>query len=202
MLKSTIIEIFESVWPMILICSVVMVSLRIAYIIKNKPHFILYQELFMLGFVIYIMCLFYVVTFQDVDASWSTSNFVPFKEMFRYSFGSRLFIKNVLGNLLMFVPFGFFTAYILKASKARLIIFLTLLTSVTIEITQAIIGRVFDIDDILLNIVGGLIGYIIYRILNKIKKMLPDWTNKSYLYSIFLIVTILLFIIFTIFLVF
>lgn len=202
MLRSTIIEIFESVWPMILICSVVMVSLRIAYIIKNKPHFILYQELFMLGFVIYIMCLFYVVTFQDVDASWSTSNFVPFKEMFRYSFGSRLFVKNVLGNLLMFVPFGFFTSYILKASKARLIIFLTLLTSVTIEITQAIIGRVFDIDDILLNIVGGLIGYIIYRVLDKIKKTLPDWTNKPYLYSIFLIIAILLFIIFTIFLVF
>ena len=32
-----------------------------------------------------------VVTFQDV--SWSTSNFTPFKEIFRYEIGDRLFYK-------------------------------------------------------------------------------------------------------------
>lgn len=83
--------------------------MRITYILKYKVDFILYKELFSLLFVIYVMCLFYVVTFQDV--SWSTSNFIPFKEIFRYEFGTKLFFKNVIGNMIMFVPFGFFVSY-------------------------------------------------------------------------------------------
>ena len=37
---------------------------------------------------------------------------IPFKEMFRYNIGSRLFVKNVLGNMLMFLPY--FLVFILK----------------------------------------------------------------------------------------
>ena len=105
MLRNSILEIFNQTWPMIIICTVVLSSMRIIYIIKNKSSFVFYKEIMMLLFIIYIMCIFYVVTFQDV--SWSTSNFIPFKEMFRYEFGSRLFFKNVIGNMIMFMPYGF-----------------------------------------------------------------------------------------------
>src|SRR5699024_1806752 len=107
-------------------------------------------------FIIYVLCLFYVVTFQDV--SWSTSNFTPFSEMFRYEIGSRLFIKNVLGNVILFLPYGFFAAYYLKLKKPWSILGLSILVSLTIETTQLLIGRVFDIDDIILNTIGGLFG--------------------------------------------
>ncbi|MBD9097984.1 hypothetical protein EGP98_00030, partial [bacterium] len=61
--------------------------------------------------MIYILCLFQVVTFQD--ATYNTgNNLIPFKEIFRYSLGSRLFIKNVLGNVVMFMPYGFLCSYI------------------------------------------------------------------------------------------
>ena len=73
---------------------------------EKKERFVYYKEAFGLLFCLYIMILFYVVTFQDV--SWSTSNFIPFKEMFRYSIGSPLFYRNVIGNMLMFLPYGFF----------------------------------------------------------------------------------------------
>lgn len=112
MFRTTFLSIFSETWPMILICSVIIVSMRIVWIIKEKKEIIFYKELLGLCFIIYVMCLFYVVTFQDV--SWSTSNFVPFKEMFRYQIGSTLFFKNVLGNMIMFMPYGFFVSYFLK----------------------------------------------------------------------------------------
>ena len=109
MIRDQIMQILGEVWPTILISSVIVISLRLVYIFKNKEQFVFYKELLSLAFIIYVLCLFYVVTFQDV--SWSTSNFIPFKEMFRYDFGSRLFIKNVLGNIVLFAPYGFFVGY-------------------------------------------------------------------------------------------
>lgn len=119
----------------------------------------------MLIFVIYMMCLFYVVTFQDIDVAASGYNLVPFKEMFRYKLGSRLFFKNVVGNLLMFIPFGFFTSYILREIKLKWVFIITLIVSITIELTQAKIGRIFDIDDVILNVLGGIVGYYIFSFL-------------------------------------
>ena len=145
----------------------------------------------MLGFVLYIMFLFYVVTFQDV--TWSTSNFIPFKEMFRYRFASSLFIRNVLGNMLMFIPFGFFVSYFLKLKKPISILLLSLLISSTIETTQLLIGRVFDVDDILLNVVGGVFGFFIWWILFKIKAHLPSFLKKEAFYNI-IIALVLIFI--------
>lgn len=166
-MSKTIFEIFKEVLPTIVICLVIISTLRIAYLIKTKEKFSILNEMISLVFIVYIMFLFYAVTFQD--ASWSTSNFIPFKEVFRYEFGSRLFIKNVLGNMLMFIPFGFFSSYFLKEKKLLAILVITFIVSFTIEFTQLKIGRVFDIDDIILNLVGGVMGHYIYRILFRAK---------------------------------
>lgn len=194
MIHDTIISIFAQMWPMILICCVIIVSMRITYILKYKVDFILYKELFSLLFVIYVMCLFYVVTFQDV--SWSTSNFIPFKEIFRYEFGTKLFFKNVIGNMIMFVPFGFFVSYFLKIEKPITIFMLTIITSITIETTQLVIGRVFDVDDILLNIIGSFIGFIIFYLLNNFKNKLPEILKKPIIYNILILIFIILVIIY------
>lgn len=170
-MKNAMENIFSQIWPMIFICSVIMIILRIAYLIKNRERFVFYKEIFMFVFIIYMMCLFYVVTFQDIDSTNIPNyNVIPFKEMFRYKIGSRLFFKNVVGNLLMFVPFGFFSSYILRRIKYRWIFIITLIVSVTIELTQMKIGRVFDIDDVILNVVGGSIGYYIFNLIYKFHK--------------------------------
>ncbi len=170
-MKETILDIFAGVMPTVIICTVIAVTLRVTYLIRQKQKFHIIEELFTLTFIIYIICLFYAVTFQDIDGSWATSNFLPFREMFRYTFGSRLFIKNVLGNMLMFIPYGFFSSYFLKEKNIFIIFFLTAVVSFTIEYIQLQIGRVFDIDDIILNVLGGLIGYFIYILLIKIKEI-------------------------------
>ena len=79
---------------MIAIFSIIIISIRVTQIILNKEKLVLYKEIINLGFIIYLLCLFHVVTFQDV--SWSSSNFIPFKEMFRYEFASPLFFKYVI----------------------------------------------------------------------------------------------------------
>lgn len=174
--------ILSSMWPTILILSVVAFSMRITYIIKNKENIILYKDLMFYLFFIYIICLFYVVTFQDV--SWSSSNFIPFKEILRYQIGSRMFFKNVVGNMVMFIPFGLFVSYFLKLEKVYSITILSLITSITIETTQLIIGRVFDVDDILLNFIGAIIGFLIYNFIHKIRIKLPDFLKKDIIYNI------------------
>lgn len=185
MFEVTIVNILSNIWPMVVIFTVILASFRFVYIKKYKEEFILYKEILKLGFIIYILSLFYVVTFQDV--SWSTSNFIPFKEMFRYKPGSFLFLKNVIGNMIMFMPYGFFISYFLKEEKKNTIIYLSIIVSLTIEVTQLIIGRVFDVDDIMLNILGGLVGYYIYKFIYIIKSHLPEVLKKNIVYNIIVI---------------
>ncbi len=186
----TIQGVIDMTWPMLLISVVVVVSLRITYLIKNRKHFTLYQELLALSFIIYILCLFQIVTFQDT-VSWSSNNFIPFREIFRYHIGSRLFLKNVLGNVLLFMPFGFFSSYYLKFKKPWVILGLTLVTSFSIEVIQMSIGRVFDVDDILLNIVGGYFGYLIYSVISRIGDRAPDFfKNEIFLDAVSIIILV------------
>lgn len=185
LIRQSIIEILGQTWPTILISSVIAISMRLVYLIKNKQKIIFYKELLALIFIIYVLCLFYVVTFGDV--SWSNSNFIPFKEMFRYSFGSNLFIKNVLGNIIMFIPYGFFISYYLKLKKPLSAFLLILLVSASIETTQLLIGRVFDIDDITLNVIGGMLGFLIYKLIDLINDHLPPVLKNPIVYNIIIL---------------
>lgn len=170
-IKNIITGYFPDVWPIIIIITVIVCSLRIAYLIKNNQRFCFYKELFMLLFILYVMCLFEIVTIQDHN--YGLSNYIPFKEIFRYEIGSRLFVKNIIGNILLFLPYGYFAADYLRSKKIWPVCFLTMLVSLTIELVQLNIGRTFDIDDIILNTFGGMFGYFLYRLMEHIKVKLP-----------------------------
>lgn len=195
MFQEEMIKIFVAIWPMLAIFGMCLLLLRLVYIIKYKSDFVFYKEALTMGFMIYTMCLFYVVTFQDV-AWWSSSNFIPFKEMFRYDFGSSLFYKNVIGNMLMFVPYGFFVSYYLRLKKPYIVFFMSLIVSITIESIQLSIGRVFDVDDIVLNVMGGLLGFVLYISFKKLLSFLPQGLNKTWLYNIIIVAVALLFILY------
>ena len=158
-------DVLYDTWPMIVLSCVVLISLRIAYLIMNKQKIIISQEIMSLAFVVYILCMFQIVTSQDVSGVHGV-NITLFKELTRYEFGSKLFYRNIIGNIMMFIPFGFFSSYYLKLNKKFFIFFLTLIVSIVIELIQLKIGRAFDIDDILLNIVGTLLGYYLYRLVD------------------------------------
>ena len=197
-ITKTIAGVIDMTWPMVIVSIVIIVSVRICYLVKNNEHFSLYKELLMLSMIIYVLMLFQVVTSQDV-VNWSSNNFIPFREILRYNMGSRLFFKNVLGNMIMFLPYGFFASYYLKSKKLTLPLCLTILTSVSIETVQLIIGRVFDVDDIILNMLGGTIGFCVYHIIDLFGGKFPKILKNEWflnILSILLLVGVVLVILF------
>lgn len=189
MVQDTLISVFENNYAMIIIFTVVIITIRLAYLISHNVKFELYRELFMLSFLLYSLILFYVVTFQDVN--YGTNNFIPFKEIMRYEFGSSFFIHNVLGNILLFIPFGFFVSFILRSKKPSYILIISIITSFVIEYVQLLIGRTFDVDDILLNIVGGFLGYLVYLIIQVIYDKLPNILKKTWVKNLCIILLII-----------
>ena len=189
MIKQTFMEVLPDVWPMLIIITVIISSLRIAYLITKHKKFLLHKEIIYLLAIIYILCLFHVVTFQDIN--YGESNFVPFKEIFRYSFGSHKFIRNVLGNIILFIPFGFLSSYLLKNRPLSVVTILTLIASGTIETVQYYIGRVFDIDDIILNLIGGIVGFLIFIGLDAIRNKVKLLKNDTVLDILIIIILVL-----------
>ena len=179
MLKNVFYDVLPDIWPMLIIILVIICSLRITYLITKHKRFQLHKEIIYLICIIYILCLFHVVTFQDNN--YGVSNFIPFKEIFRYSIGSDKFIKNILGNIMLFVPYGFLASYLLNNKKFSVITILTLVVSLTIETVQYYIGRVFDIDDIILNLLGGIAGYLIFIGIDAIRSKVKILRNDTVL---------------------
>ncbi|GKX68155.1 VanZ family protein [Inconstantimicrobium mannanitabidum] len=77
----------------------------------------------------------------------------------------------MLLNLLLLAPFGFFTPIIFKKIKSKwlLNLLIALIFSGSIEFLQMFSGRYAQIDDVLMNTLGSLLGYIVYVLLSKLK---------------------------------
>lgn len=181
-MKETLIGAFSNFWPTATIFVFIISLIRVLYLKKNNKKFILYKELLSLIFVIYLLLLFELVTYKEIE--YRSINLIPFKEIFRYSLNSSGFYKQVLGNILLFIPLGYFISYYIKNVKTGTIIFSSILISIVIETVQYFIGRCFDIDDIILNSVGGLIGFLVFAFLSSVKEKLPPIFQKDYFYSL------------------
>ena len=71
----------------------------------------------------------------------------------------------LLGNIAMFVPIGFFPALLWRGWRWWKVLLLGLLTSCAIECIQFFIGRSTDIDDVILNTTGAVLGFGLYALL-------------------------------------
>lgn len=129
--------------------------------------------------VLYFIILIYIVFFTKrryTKINYRCKfNLIPFKQ--KYSTIQQLnlqnihiqkdFLINLTGNILMFIPFFFaINTLFNKEFSNRKIISLTIISTLSIELFQFIFNiGVADIDDVILNITGGVIGIL----LNKIK---------------------------------
>ncbi|MCR5702597.1 MAG: VanZ family protein [Lachnospiraceae bacterium] len=126
-------------------------------------------------FVIYMIFLVYFLFLSDGFGRHSgkdTYNLVPFREIQRFvvywnQIGFYYASINLLGNVVAFMPFGALIRWVLNKRvrwyEAGLY---TLLFSLMVEICQRIMMvGVFDVDDIILNTTGGLLGFLVYYIL-------------------------------------
>ena len=134
-------------------------------------------------FIIYMCVLVYVVFFAEAMGRTPQDGYVynltPLKEIKRFmkyiwdndALG-RAARLNILGNIIAYIPFGIYLPYT-SDSKLRFIstFLYTFSLSLTIELVQLItkVGSC-DVDDIILNALGGVIGYILWYIYTKLRK--------------------------------
>ncbi|MCI6018522.1 MAG: VanZ family protein [Clostridiales bacterium] len=132
--------------------------------------------------VLYMSALAYVCFFSETYGRTQISsgyhyNFVPFKEIrrfleYREVIGFKAVLLNLFGNVFVFSPFGFIVPVISRKSRVVMkMLILTFMLSFCIETIQLLcrVGS-FDVDDLLLNTLGGLIGYAVFKILDVIRK--------------------------------
>lgn len=99
-----------------------------------------------------------------------SANFMPTKTISRFLFVSKNFrvsAENLLGNIAIFVPLGFLLPIILrrKVHTLKSVVITSFFVSLAMETSQLVFNLgIFDVDDIMLNMLGAVIGYIIYRI--------------------------------------
>ncbi len=185
----------NNMWPMLTIFLVVIACVRIAAIKSNNEKLVFYKEFSSLLFIIYILLLYELLTRSELNHN-SGFNLAPFTEMFRYPIGSKGFYFNVVGNIVMFIPFGYFISTYIKPKKMLPILLVSVISSTTVEFVQSCIGRSFDVDDILLNAVGALIGFLLYVSFNAIKKFLPGIFQNELFYNIISILVLILMVIY------
>ncbi len=112
------------------------------------------------------------IPFQETYLSGYEYNFIPFKSIAdSLNAGLRPAIMSVAGNIILTMPFGFLATLLKNNKKILSILCLIVLFSFMIEMLQLVIGlgigyryRNVDIDDIILNTIGGIVGYAIYKI--------------------------------------
>lgn len=106
-------------------------------------------------------------------------NLIPFKTIFEQIVGRNevvsqidiadVSILNLLSNIFLFSPIGFFVPLINERYiSLKKIILIGVSTSCVVEVIQLFIGRSCDIDDVILNTCGVVIGFIIFKVYKRI----------------------------------
>lgn len=186
----TFYKAINNTWPMLTLFIVIITVLKLTRVFINNEKFIFYKEFYNLLFIAYILLLYHLLLSTENAASGM--NFIPFKEMTRYSIGSRAFFYNVIGNIVLFIPFGYFVSDFLKAKQTHQILLVSIIISLTAELIQFKIGRAFDVDDIILNVVGAIIGFMCYISVRTIKHHLPRILQNNVFYNIIAIIIIVI----------
>ena len=134
-------------------------------------------------FAVYILLVIKVIIFKypyeqlyAIVQTWQkgvileglgSANFIPFKTIKMYiEYADKLnSVENLAGNVLVFVPFGMLFPFVRSSKCGFLDLFANSLIFVLgIEVFQLFSAfGAFDVDDIILNCFGAILGYIVYR---------------------------------------
>lgn len=133
--------------------------------------------------VITLLPRWVVSSFVDVanGYGWNAGNYPFFTpgtanfQLFRTFRGDNWSVYNLLGNVVMFLPFGFFPALLWRKYTWWKALLTGFAVTACIECCQLCVGRAFDVDDLLLNTLGAMLGYGLYRLL---KKLVPHFAAR------------------------
>lgn len=142
-------------------------------------------------FYLYMILLCYFLFFSErYGRAFETEEFrynleflKEIKRFIRYRklLGLEIFVVNIMGNVLAFAPFGFLLPMLSKHYRRFLsVAILSLMFSLSVELIQLFFRvGIFDVDDIFLNTMGGILGYVCYAIYHLFDKLVHRHRKKN-----------------------
>lgn len=168
--------------PYMIITVPIYLIIRFILLNKNKSKVNWYREIALFIFVLFIVGLSSqtiipkfengVNGFSIVKSGIHETNLIPFKvivETYNEVFVNgyfNYFLINFLGNIIMFMPIGFFIPLLWNVSNKKVVI-IGFCSSLFIEICQLFLTRGTDVDDLILNTLGVVFGLLCYKLLYK-----------------------------------
>jgi glycopeptide antibiotics resistance protein len=125
-------------------------------------------------FVLYLVLLLKLLLLSRPLGSEHSLNLVPFATISNYVFSASAVVKrfaavNVIGNIVGFVPLGAFLTVLRRSAGIRSNLLVVAGASVAVEILQGVFGLgASDIDDVILNTLGGLVGILFVALLRRL----------------------------------
>ncbi|MEN2739851.1 VanZ family protein [Microbacterium sp. X-17] len=117
------------------------------------------------AFALSLLFLAKLLLFSRVPGSERSLNLVPFASIADYLGGPasvrRFAFANIAGNILAFVPLGAYLTFLRRRARLWSNLLIVAAVSVAVEVLQWVLAvGASDIDDVILNCVGGLIGVL------------------------------------------
>lgn len=141
----------------------------------KKKHKIIIRTVSWILFLLYLVVMVYFLFFSEMLGMKPSDtyhyNLKPFTEIQRYivyyrRLGGFFVLLNLIGNVLCFMPLGFVLPVLSYKNRGIFkVTFICFMCSVTVELIQLVskLGSC-DVDDVILNTSGGILGYICFVI--------------------------------------
>ena len=111
------------------------------------------------------------------------ANFLPFKTILPYLLGEPgwlIAIINLGGNIAFLVPIGFLVPFVYRKMMWQKSLALAVAVGLAIEGMEVVFRvGIFDIDDVILNAVGVIIGYWAFAILAMLATATYRWVDTT-----------------------
>ncbi|WP_457315887.1 VanZ family protein [Sinomonas sp. RB5] len=123
-------------------------------------------------FALYTAFLLRLLLFSRAPGSERSLNLIPFASIAEFlsshSSGTvRVAFANIAGNILIFIPLGFYVSWLRQRAAAWTTMLTVALVSAAVEVIQGVFAvGASDVDDVILNCVGGMIGVFTFRLLS------------------------------------
>ena len=189
--SGTIIAYFIQAVPIACVVGLVFIIARILFLKAKKRNIVLTEEIIKMLFACYISGLlslvvlpanFWLKVYDGIFLGWwgelgtffslGGINLVP--AIVKILSGELVlgsWVKEMLvGNVLMFVPLGFFLPFITRKITLKNISLISVAVLLVVEVFQLVLERSFDVDDLICNFVGIIVGYLIAFALKSIRK--------------------------------
>ncbi|WP_180964048.1 VanZ family protein [Haloimpatiens massiliensis] len=150
--------------------SVIIYSIMYLYLRKRRAKISFIKFIGEFTFIGYLIMLILVTLVMDYDPNVvRESDLIPFKDIIKNIILQENFIglKQFNLNIIMFIPLGMLIPIIINKKRwsFKAILFLSFIVTFLIETCQYFTGRAFDVNDIIANSIGGLVGYAVYVLL-------------------------------------